>query len=69
MNLLQAAANRKLQWFKQVKESYGSMEVSALSQVEEINERGIYRTGNLEPTADDKSVVCMPVCLMSIFLS
>ena len=36
---------RHLQWLKNVKESHGSVEVSALAQASSINSSGIYRVG------------------------
>ena len=39
------ATKQHLQWLKLVKESHGSVEVSALNQAASINAKGIYRVG------------------------
>ena len=43
---LQWDTNRNLAWVKNVRETHGSVEVNALSQVEAINSRGFYTIGN-----------------------
>ena len=40
--------NRLLDWVKNVKESHGSVEVNALSQIEAINDHGFYTVGNFQ---------------------
>ncbi|XP_071112725.1 E3 ubiquitin-protein ligase rnf213-alpha-like isoform X2 [Haliotis cracherodii] len=39
--------SRHLRWLKEVKQSHGSVEVTALTQASMINTRGLYRIGNL----------------------
>ena len=44
-SILQVNSNRFLHWFKEIKESHGSVEVTSLKQVDAIKDRGIFKVG------------------------
>lgn len=43
--ILQETSNQYLNWFKDIKESHGSVEVTSLKQVDAIKDRGIFKVG------------------------
>lgn len=42
----QEKSNRLLNWFIEIKEAHGSVEVTSLKQVDAIKDRGIFKVGN-----------------------
>ncbi|XP_061196022.1 E3 ubiquitin-protein ligase rnf213-alpha-like [Saccostrea echinata] len=58
-------SNRLLQWFVEIKEAHGSVEVTSLKQVDAIKQRGIFRVGTREGKHDIhlslQDVVCLCV--------
>lgn len=42
----QEESNRVLNWFIEIKEAHGSVEVTSLKQVDAIKDRGIFKVGN-----------------------
>lgn len=48
---MQEQSNRVLNWFIEIKEAHGSVEVTSLKQVDAIKDRGIFKVGNSEKTA------------------
>lgn len=42
---LQEESSRHLNWFIEIKESHGSVEVTSLKQVDAIKERGVFNVG------------------------
>jgi hypothetical protein len=54
---LQLDTCRHLEWLNSVKKSYGSVEITSLSQAQAINEKGIYQVGNLKKTTFLKNPV------------
>lgn len=43
----QRESNRLLDWFKEIKEAHGSVEVTSLNQVDAIRQRGIFKVRRL----------------------
>lgn len=46
--LFQRESNRLLDWFKEIKEAHGSVEVTSLNQVDTIRQRGIFKISRLQ---------------------
>lgn len=46
--LFQRESNRLLDWFKEIKEAHGSVEVTSLNQVDAIRQRGIFKISRLQ---------------------
>ncbi|XP_062570770.1 E3 ubiquitin-protein ligase RNF213-like [Saccostrea cucullata] len=56
-------SNRLLQWFVEIKEAHGSVEVTSLKQVDAIKQRGIFRVGISEGKHDIQLSLQDVVCL------
>jgi len=63
---MQRDTARQLNWLERVKESHGSVEVNALANAREINDKGIYSVGNLSPLGQStcRKVICLYAVLI-----
>lgn len=55
--LLKSDTGRYLEWFKQVDELRGSIEMTSLAQAKAINKNGIYIVGDLTDSSAQKQLV------------